>query len=94
VEGVGIFRAVMLEVEWGSTKGWTGCPGNLWLLECWMLLDFNAAVVSCLWLTVTLHVMHSKKFYISNVIINLVCVYMNPGLRNVPLFLKSTLWQI
>lgn len=68
-EGAGIFRAVMLEVVWGSTKGWTGCPGNLWLPECWMLLDSIAAVVSSLWLKVTLHVMHSKKFYISSMII-------------------------
>lgn len=79
--GAGISRVVMLEVVWGSMKGWTGSPGNLWLLECWMLLDSNAAVVSSLWLKVTLHVMYPKKLYISNMIVNVGCVYKNPGLR-------------
>lgn len=71
----------MLEVVWGSMKDWTGCPGNLWLLECWMLLDSNAAVVSSLWLKVTLHVMYPKKFYISKMIVNVGCVYKISGLR-------------
>lgn len=46
-----------------------------------MLLDSNAAVVSSLWIKVTLHVMYPKNFYISNMIVNVGCVYKISGLR-------------
>lgn len=45
-----------------------------------MLLDSNAAV-SSLWLKVTVHVTYPKKFYISNMIVNVGCVYKISGLR-------------